>query len=65
LRCTNLYIQWLNPGFKDNAEYSDHLEFEKRYNSAGIFTKRSGKEKVKRAAEIKQFIASFEGMKQQ
>lgn len=54
-----LYIQWLNPGYLDNAEYSDYLGFEKRFHSSGIFTKRSGKEKAKRAAEIKEFLTGL------
>jgi len=51
-----LYIQWLNPGYYDKEEYSDSLEFEKKFSEYGIFTKCSGKEKVKRINEIKQFI---------
>lgn len=54
-----LYIQWLNPGFKDTSEYDDYLGFEKRFSSAGIFSKRSGKEMTLRVAEIRRFLENL------
>jgi len=54
-----LYIQWLNPGYHDKEEYSDFLEFEKKFGNQGKFTKCSGKEKVTRIYAIKQFLYTW------
>ena len=54
-----IYIQWLNPGFRDNIEYEDFLKFEERFSSSGQFHKVSGKEKTKRVEQIKQFLIGW------
>jgi hypothetical protein len=51
-----LYVQWLNPGYYYKDEYSDFLEFEKKFGSHGKFTKHSGEEKTGRVAEIIEFL---------
>ena len=51
-----LYIQWLNPGYKDTSEYEDYLSFEEQFSQFGEFHKTSGKEKKKRAESIKEFL---------
>ena len=51
-----LYIQWINPGYHDQRPYDDFLKLEKRYQSGGTFTKRSGKEKKERASDIVEFL---------
>jgi hypothetical protein len=55
----HLYIQWLNPGFRDEEEYSDTLGFEKEFKAHGEFTKWSGKEKSERVATIRQFLYTW------
>lgn len=54
-----LYIQWLNPGYYDKNEYTDFLEFEKRFAEKGIFTKRSGKGINERVEEITLFLIKW------
>lgn len=54
-----LYIHWLNPGYFDNNEYSDHLEFETKFNKYGEFKRQSGKEKKNRIYGIRTFLYSW------
>lgn len=54
-----LYIQWLNPGYKDKQEYADYLKFEEKFSSAGKFYKVSGKEKTERVEQLKQFLINW------
>jgi hypothetical protein len=54
-----LYIQWLNPGFKDSQEYKDFLKFEENFSKYGEFHKVSGREKFNRVNEIKQFLVDW------
>ncbi|CEJ68855.1 hypothetical protein BN1195_01146 [Chryseobacterium oranimense G311] len=53
-----LYIQWLNPGFKDSKEYEDFLNFN-QFSEYGEFHKVSGKEKKLRTSQIKTFLLNF------
>lgn len=52
------YIQWLNPGFNDPAEYPDELSLRARLEVDGsTFVVRNGKEPpTERAREIRQVI---------
>jgi hypothetical protein len=54
-----LYIQWLNPGYYYQEEYSDFLEFENFFGPYGKFTKHSGKEKTGRVGEIIDFLHTW------
>ncbi|MCX6237061.1 MAG: hypothetical protein NTY07_05785 [Bacteroidia bacterium] len=54
-----LYIQWLNPGYKYDIEYSDYLDFEKTFKDFGEFQKVTGKEKVNRTLEIRRFLLNW------
>lgn len=54
-----LYIQWLNPGFKDTKEYDDFLNFSSTFSEYGEFHQVSGKEKKLRTAQIKTFLLNF------
>lgn len=54
-----LYIQWLNPGFKDVEEYSDFFNFKEVFSEYGEFHKVSGKEKKIRTNQIKTFLLNF------
>jgi hypothetical protein len=54
-----LYIQWLNPGYHDVAEYQDSLDFEKEFSKSGEFHKISGKEKIDRVKGIKTFLTDW------
>ncbi len=53
-----LYIQWLNPGFKDKTAYTDDLNF-KKIGEFGEFHKVSGKEKSNRTSEIQKFVVNW------
>lgn len=54
-----LYIQWLNPGYKDKDEYKDTFDFEKEFKNFGEFHKVSGKETSFRSNEIKSFLVQW------
>lgn len=51
-----LYIQWLNPGYKDKSEYEDDLKFEENFKEFGEFHQVSGKESEIRTTAIKKFL---------
>lgn len=51
-----LYIQWLNPGYKDEKEYEDTLAIEELYGKYGEFHKVSGKEVTTRTQAIRDFL---------
>ncbi len=51
-----LYIQWLNPGYKQKTIYSDNLNFEKQFSNYGEFHKVSGKETTERVKNILNFL---------
>lgn len=54
-----LYIQWINPGYKDSVEYSDYLNFEEAFKGFGEFHKVSGREKINRTLEIRKFLLKW------
>lgn len=54
-----IYIQWINPGYKHQKEYSDSLNFEETFKNFGEFHKITGKEKANRAKTIKIFLANW------
>lgn len=54
-----LYIQWLNPGYKDNEKYDDHLNFEEKFKDFGEFNIVEGTEKENRVVKIKEFLVKW------
>jgi len=55
----SLYIQWLNPGFKDATKYDDFLKFEEAFSMHGIFLTESGKEKANRLKKVNDYLAKW------
>ncbi|HEX8524539.1 MAG TPA: hypothetical protein VF669_19950 [Tepidisphaeraceae bacterium] len=56
-----LYVQWLNPGYRDSSEYPDSLELEARINvPPSALVVRNGKEPPRaRVREIFEFIDNW------
>lgn len=54
-----LYIQWINPGFRDTQDRVDYLDFEDTFRRYGRFEKRSGKEITERVEEIRSFVTKW------
>jgi len=54
-----IYIQWLNPGHRDAAEYTDDLNFESTFAPYGQFHKVSGKDRVDRIVAIREFLKNW------